>query len=91
MFNTGIVNCLCIIVYVFIRIPKQLVQFICLLLGGLIGQVAYETTNQSLIQSITCNGTTHSISDCIINEGSCTCSKAISLDCYGKRIMIIII
>uniref|UniRef100_A0A1X7VNN3 SRCR domain-containing protein n=1 Tax=Amphimedon queenslandica TaxID=400682 RepID=A0A1X7VNN3_AMPQE len=49
---------------------------------GLVGEVAYDSTNQSLIQNITCNGTTHSISDCIINEGSCTCQEVISLTCY---------
>ncbi|XP_019848942.1 PREDICTED: deleted in malignant brain tumors 1 protein-like [Amphimedon queenslandica] len=49
---------------------------------GLVGEVAYDSTNQSLLQNITCNGTTHSINDCIINEGSCMCQKVISLNCY---------
>ena len=54
-------------------------------IGGLVGEVAYDSTNQSLIQNITCNGATHSINDCIISEGSCTCQKVISLICFGKR------
>ena len=54
-------------------------------IGGLVGEVAYDSTNQSLIQNITCNGTTYSINDCIISEGSCTCQEVISLTCFGKR------
>ena len=59
-----------------------------LYIGGLIDGVACNSTNQSLIQNMTCNGptTSHSINDCIINEGSCTCQKVISLNCYGKKV-----